>query len=358
MNPSLFLTDDYPLALDEWQEVPAIWDAVRFAVDQAALHGLFLLTGSVTPRRDAVSHSGAGRIARLRMQPMSLMESGDSSGEVSLVSLFDGEPITNARSKLNIDNLVHLIVRGGWPSNIKASREDAAVLPQQYIEALIESDISAADNVKRRPDLARLLLQSLASCVAVPTKNAAIIARTQERYGDVTRQTISTYIDAISRIHAIAEIQQWFPELRSKLRFRKAPKRIFCDPSIAAAALRANLDDLLRDIPTTGHLFENLCLRDLIAYMQANGGTIKHYHDESGLEADAKLELGTKWAPIEVKLGSHKVRDGAASIDALCSKMVASGLKPPAFKAIITSGEYSYTRPDGIHVIPIDCLGP
>jgi predicted AAA+ superfamily ATPase len=359
LNPASILDGQSPLLIDEWQEVPGIWDAVRFASDRTKKKGLFLLTGSVTPKDRSFVHSGAGRIARIRMRPLSLFESGISKGGVSLQQFFNGAAkVPGTHSKLTQDTLIDLLIRGGWPGNIKVPGEDAGIVPQQYIEALAGTDISHADNKRRNPRLVLHLLAALARVTAVPALNNTITADVQGSFGEVTRQTISDYLSSLVRLYVIDEIPQWFPELRDKLRLRKAPKRMLTDPSIAVSALKARSGDLKRDPRTLGALFENLCLRDLLIYADAVDAKLSHYHDGNGLEVDVILEQDTKWAALEIKLSSRRIEEGVRALTRLCAKVQAKGAPPPAFLGIITGGGPSYTREDGIHIIPLDCLGP
>jgi predicted AAA+ superfamily ATPase len=358
LNPASILEGRNPLLVDEWQEVPGIWDAVRFASDRTKEKGLFLLTGSVTPKEDTYIHSGAGRIARVRMRSMSLFESGVSNGSISIQELFDGITIPRKSSKLTQDTLIDLLVRGGWPANTGVSGEDAGVLPQQYIEALAGTDITHADNKRRNPQLVLHLLAALARVTATPALNNTITADVQARFGDITRQTVSEYLSSLVRLYVIDEIPQWFPELRDKLHLRKAPKRILTDPSIAVSALRARPGELKRDPRTLGGLFENLCLRDLLIYAEAINAKLSHYHDGNDLEVDAILEQDNKWAALEIKLSAHRVEEGARALTRLAAKVQAKGAPPPAFLGVITSGGPSYTREDGIEIIPVDCLRP
>ena len=356
LNPASILTGDKPLLVDEWQEVPGIWDAVRFASDRAKGKGHFLLTGSVTPKKGSFSHSGAGRIGRIRMRSMSLYESGDSLGLISLASLFEGYKIDPNISMLPQNKLIYLIVRGGWPGNIKSPDEIAGIIPEQYVAALAETDISNVDNTKRNPELVLHLLAAIARTSMTTAKLNTITADIQTRFGDITRQTVSNYLSALMRLYVVEEIPQWFPELRDKQRLRKAPKRMLADPSIAVSALKARSGELARDPRTLGVLFENLCLRDLLIYSDAIGAKLSHYHDLSGLEVDAVIELDTRWAAIEVKLGAHRVNEGAEALKRLQSKLVSKGATAPSFLSVITGGGPLYTRDDGVHVIPIDCL--
>jgi len=358
LNPASILTGEKPLLVDEWQEVPGIWDAVRFASDRTKEKGLFLLTGSVTPQEGSFIHSGAGRIGRIRMRTMSLYESGESSGVISLLDLFEGIRMNPGTSNLNQDKLIGLVFRGGWPENITTPKDDASILPEQYIAALAETDISSADNKKRNPDLVLQLLAAVSRTNVTIAKLSTITADVQARYGDITRQTVSDYLSALLRLYVVEEIPQWFPELRDKQRLRKAPKRILADPSIAVSALKARQNELARDPRTLGMVFENLCLRDLLVYSDMIGAKLSHYHDINDLEVDAIIELGTKWAAMEIKLGAHRVDEGAAALKSLQSKLVAKGASTPSFLAVLTGGGPLFTREDGIHVIPIDCLRP
>jgi len=358
LNPASILTGKKPLLIDEWQEVPGIWDAVRYAADKGKEKGKFLLTGSVTPREDGYVHSGAGRIGRIRMRTMSLFESGDSSGAVSLSDLFNGASFKPGASKLTQEKIIALMVRGGWPDNIGIAKDDAGVLPEQYILALAETDISNADNVKRKPDLVLHLLAAVARTNVTPALQNVIVADVQTRFNEVSRQTVADYISSLIRLYVLEEIPQWFPELRDKQRLRKTPKRMLADPSIAVSALKALPGDLSRDPRTLGGVFENLCLRDLLVYSESIGAKLSHYHDANNLEVDAIIELGNKWAGIEIKIGAHRVPDGAAALLRLRDKLVSKGAIVPSFLCIVTGGGPYYTRDDGIHVIPIDCLKP
>jgi len=358
LNPAAILTGEKPLLVDEWQEVPGIWDAVRFASDRTKEKGLFLLTGSVTPREGSYSHSGAGRIGRIRMHTMTLYESGASSGEVSLSGLFNGDKISPGISSLTQERLILHMIRGGWPENTATQPDDAGILPEQYITALAETDISNADNTKRNPELVMHLLATIARTNVTSAKLSTITADVQSRFGDVTRQTVSNYLSALSRLYVIDEIPQWFPELRDKQRLRKSPKRMLTDPSVAVSALKARQNDLARDPRTLGMVFENLCMRDLLVYSDMIGAKLSHYHDLNGLEVDAIVELDSKWAAIEIKLAAHRVDDGVKALERLQAKLISKGASTPSFSAVITGGGALYTRDDGIHVVPIDCLKP
>lgn len=358
LNPAAILAGEKPILVDEWQEVPGIWDAVRFASDRTKEKGLYILTGSVTPYAGSYVHSGAGRIARIRMRTMSLFESGDSSGAVSLSGLFKGNKIVPGKSGLNQEKLIDLTIRGGWPENIGVAKKDAGILPEQYNLALARTDITSPDNVKRNPELVLHLLAAVARLNATPALLNTIVADVQARFGQVARQTIAEYLDVLMRLYVIEEIPQWFPELRDKLRLRKTPKRMLADPSVAVSALRASPNELVRDPRTLGGIFECLCLRDLLIYSESSGAKLSHYRDANGLEVDAIVELGTQWVGIEIKMGSHRVEEGVASLKRLRDKLVARDAPEPASLCVVTGGGPLFTRDDGVHVIPIDCMKP
>ena len=356
LNPASVLTGEKPLLVDEWQEVPAIWDAVRFASDRTKEKGIYILTGSSTPKKSAPMHSGAGRIGRIRMRTMSLYESGDSSGLISLADLFNGKNVESGLSKMKQESLINLLVRGGWPENISTDIDDAGIIPVQYVAAIANSDITDVDNIKRNPELASHLIAAIARTNMTPALLTTIVADVQARFGNVARQTVADYLSALLRLYVVEEIPQWFPHLRDKLRLRKSPKRMLADPSIAVAAMSARSNELARDPRTMGGIFENLCIRDLLIYSEAIGAKLSHYHDESNLEVDAIIELGKKWAGIEIKMGSHRVDEGISALKRLRDKVVSKGAEEPAFLCVITGGGALYTREEGIHVIPIDCL--
>ena len=358
LNPASILTGQKPLLVDEWQEVPGIWDAVRFASDRTKEKGLYLLTSSVTPRKGSFVHSGAGRIGRIRMRTMSLYESGNSLGMVSLADLFEGKKVEPNASRLSQEKLIGLAIRGGWPENIGVANEDAGILPEQYNLALAETDITNTDNIKRNPELVLHLLASVARTNATSALQKTIVADVQARFGEVSRQTVAEYLSLLTRLYVVEEIPQWFPELRDKLRLRKAPKRILTDPSIAVSALKARPSDLARDPRTLGGIFENLCIRDLLVYAEAIGAKLSHYHDANGLEIDAIIELDTRWAGIEIKMGAHRVEEGAAALKHLRDKLISKGASEPAFLSVITGSGPLFTREDGIYVIPIDLIKP
>jgi len=364
IDPGAALDGEAPHAIDEWQEVPEIWDAVRFSVDKARTRGRYILTGSATPADDKVMHSGAGRISRVTMRPMSLYESGDSQEKISLRSVFDGDEVPAFSSAFSIDKLIGLIVRGGWPDNIENLADDAELLPQSYIEALIRKDMSSIDGVSRAQTKVRALFRSLARNNACLVSNKTLsddIALYRAKDEDsLSEQSVADYLDAMKRLFVLEEIPAWSPEIRAKIRLRVSPKRMLVDPSLAVAALNADAGMLKGDLKTLGLLFEGLCMRDLMVYAQLYGAAVYHYLDNSDLEIDAIFEMkGGEWAAFEIKLGSAQIEGAAGNLKRLKEKVTAAGNKPPKCLAVIVGASaVSHRRDDGIAVLPIDCLTP
>jgi len=364
LDPSATLIGDTPHVVDEWQEVPQIWDAVRFSVDNSQKQGSYILTGSATPAENKIMHSGAGRIAHITMRPMSLFESGDSQNRLSLFSILNNEPIPNFSSKLSIDDIIHLVIRGGWPNNIQIDKENAALLPQSYLRAVLRKDISSIDGVTRNQAKAQALIHSLArnnaSLVSNRTLSLDTALSSTNKNDSLSEQGISDYLNVLKRLFILEEIPAWSPEIRAKIRLRVSPKRMLVDPSLAAAALNADAEMLKSDLKTLGLLFEGLCLRDLQVYAQSFDASLHHYLDNTGLEVDAILQLkGEDWAAFEIKLGSNQIDSAAKNLIRLNDKIVAAGNKPPRCLGVIVGiGAISHIRQDGVSVIPLDCLTP
>ena len=356
-KPSILLKGPTPRLIDEWQEAPQLWDAVRFSVDQSSKPGLFLLTGSSTPT-SLPSHSGAGRIASIDMGPMSLTESRDSTAEVSLEALFNGEVDWFGHSECDIEDMAYLICRGGWPRAVTASNRSASLeMAFDYVTTIAEQDISRADGVTRNPQYARLILREYARLTASQATQSTILKDFKARDIDLSKDTVNGYLAALRRLYVIQELSAWTPTLRAKSRITKTPTRHFACPSIAVAALGASPESLLLDTATMGLLFESLCVRDLRVYAQANNGEIFHYHDEAGREADAVVQLRDgRYALFEMKLGAAFVDEGAKSLARLREKIDTDAIGEPVFCAVITPGGFAMRRDDGIFVIPITCL--
>lgn len=367
LQPSRLLDGETPRLLDEWQVIPKLWDAVRNTVDLRGEVGQFILTGSATPNEENLLHSGVGRIARMKMYPMSLYESRESTGEVSLQELFDGKTENiSGESKLNYDDISYSIVRGGWPLAVTQKDKTAAIdMAKNYIEEVIASDISRLDNVKRNPERVRVLLQSLARNITTPVSNETIMKDVRETFIEgITDKTLSDYLNALQKIFVVRDIPAWRPNLRSKTAIRAAAKRQFIDPSLATAILNLSPNRLIDDPNFFGLLFESLCDRDIRIYIEALGGDIYHYREDGGNEVDIIPVLSDgRWAEIEVKLSEEQVDKAAENLIALKNKIEAEindGKKwnPPSFLAVLTGAKYAYKRKDGVYVVPLGCLKP
>lgn len=355
-KPSLLLEGETPLLLDEWQMAPVIWDAVRFAVDKRALMGQFILTGSATQGDNETIHSGTGRIARMLMRPMSLYESSESDGKVSLKDLFDGNKDIAAKNNLTIEQIAHAICRGGWPAAVISGSQSSRIA-MNYVDSIINSDVHRVDGVERDPERVRLLLQSLARNISTLATYKTIMDDMQVNDASITDKTLSSYLNALRRLFVVEDVPAWQPSLRSRTAIRTANKRQFVDPSIATAALRTNATGILRDFETFGFLFESLCTRDLRVYSQAIDGGVFHYRDKSELESDLIIKLNDgRWAPVEVKLGNKQIEEAAANLIKLSHKVDADKMNQPSFLMVLTGGQVAYRRPDGVLVVPIGCL--
>ncbi len=358
-KPSLLLKGETPRLLDEWQTAPVLWDAVRYAVDQRGEHGQFILTGSAVPQDDEVQHTGTGRISRMRMRPMSLYESLESTGTVSLAALFDGETEIDSFSKMTIEDIAFAIVRGGWPAAIGENEKTALQQAINYVEAVINYDVSRVDDIERSPTKVRALLRSLARNISTMATNKTIEDDIAMGIGDDTlsEKTIRQYMDALDRIFVTENLPAWSPALRSKSAIRTTPKRQFIDPSVAAAVMRLNPERLLEDFNYFGFLFESLCVRDLRVYAESIDGQVYHYRDATELEADAIVALNDgRWAAIEVKLGSSEIEKAAENLLKLKQKINTEKMKEPSFLMVLTGTEIAYRRDDGVYVVPIGCL--
>ena len=355
-KPSLVLEGDPPLLLDEWQVAPVLWDAVRFAVDKRGLMGQFILTGSATPSDNLTAHSGTGRIARMLMRPMSLYESNESNGKLSLRDLFDGETDIGAKSTLTIEHIAHAICRGGWPAAV-LSRKQSPQLAMNYVDAVINLDMQRVDGVEKDPERVRVLLQSLARNISTMATARTIMDDMQVNESSITDKTLSSYLNALRRIFVVEDVPAWQPSLRSKTAIRTANKRQFVDPSIATAVMRTNAKGILQDFETFGFLFESLCTRDLRVYAQAADGVVFHYRDKSELESDLVIKLHDgRWAAIEVKLGMKQIEEAAANLIKLSQKIDTEKMNHPTFLMVLTGGQVAYKRSDGVLVVPIGCL--
>lgn len=355
-KPSLLLEGKPPLLLDEWQMAPVIWDAVRFAVDKRGSMGQFILTGSATPSENVTAHTGTGRIARMLMRPMSLYESNESNGKVSLSELFDGNSDIGARSTLTIEQIAHALCRGGWPAAVLMEKQSPRVA-MNYVDGIINLDVQQVDGVEKNPERVRVLLQSLARNISTMATVKTIMGDMHTTESTISDKTLNLYLNALRRIFVVEDVPAWQPSLRSKMAIRTAYKRQFVDPSIATAVMRTAAKGLLRDFEAFGFLFESLCTRDLRVYSQACDGEVFHYRDKSELEADLIVKLHDgRWAAIEVKLGLKQIEEAAANLLKLSQKVDTKKMNQPSFLMVLTGGQVAYKRPDGVLVVPIGCL--
>ena len=362
LSSSALLEGATPRLIDEWQTLPALWDSVRSEVDKRSDFAQFILTGSAVPPKEKTRHSGTGRIGRLRMRPMSLWESGESDGRISLSALFDGLQTEVLHCENDLKQLAFLTCRGGWPQATLLSGDLALDQAIDYYEAVTNTDIQRVDDVRRSPERARMLLRSYARNIATQTPYSTLRAdMLQHDSQTLNEDTVIDYADALRKIFVIEDSAAWNPNLRSKTAIRTSDTRYFVDPSIAAAALGIGPNDLINDLQTFGLLFENLVVRDLRVYADALNGQIYHYRDANGLECDAVLHRRDgSYGLIEVKLGgTDNIDAGAATLNKLADNIDTNRMKAPAFKMVVIGvGSYAYQRPDRVCVIPINLLKP
>ncbi len=361
LNPSRLLKGDVPRLIDEWQIAPKLWDAVRFEVDHRDEFGQFILTGSAVPASyEHIHHTGTGRFSWMLMRPMSLYESLDSTGEVSLRELFDGPEQIDGENSIDLDRLAFLVCRGGWPRATDLEGEIALEQAFDYYDAVVKSDISRADGVNRNPERVRRLMRSYARNQGSQATNALIcedIAFNDSE--NLDSDTVYSYINALKKIFVIEEMEAWNPNLRSKTAIRTANTRYFVDPSIAVAALGLGPQDLIADLNTFGLFFETLCVRDLRVFADSLNGSVYHFRDKTELECDAVIHLrNSSYGLIEIKLGGDRlIEEGAQNLKKLKDKIDTTKMKAPSFLMVLIGvGDFAYRRPDGVYVVPIGCL--
>lgn len=357
----MLLKGECPRLIDEWQVIPQIWDAIRYEVDHRRAEGQFILTGSAVPASTELTHhTGTGRFAWVTMRPMSLWESGESTGEVSIASLFHGDCEVEGYNKLGIDDIAYLVCRGGWPSTTDKSRRAALHQAYDYYDAVVKSDISRVDEVSRSSERTRLLLRSYARSQGGQVSVNAIRQDMRENdHNTLSEGTVQSYIGALKKIFVIEDMPAWNPNLRSRTAIRTTETRYFVDPSIAVAALGLGPDDLIGDLETFGLLFETLCVRDLRVYADAVDGNVYHYRDKNGLECNAVLHLRNgAYGLVEIKLGgAQAIEKGVATLTELASKIDTARMKTPSFLMVLVAVDaYAYRRKDGVLVVPIGCL--
>ncbi len=360
------LEGETPMLIDEWQTVPTLWDAVRYTVDERRKMGQFILTGSAVPNKEAEEqreHSGTGRFAWLTMRPMSLFESGESNGKVSLGNLFTTPEKLLEKNELSLSDIAFLICRGGWPMAVDLPKEAALEQAFDYYDAVTKEDITKVDGVKRSSERVQRLMRAYARHQGTQVSIATL--KEDLKNNDtalIDEDTISSYLEALKKIFVVEDMPAWNPNLRSKTAIRTTDTRYFVDPSIATAALGLGPTDLINDLNTMGFLFETLCARDLRVFAEALNGKVYHFRDKSGLECDAVIHLRNGlYGLIEIKLGGKSlINDGAKTLNSLADKIDTDHMKAPAFKMVLTAtGAYAYRRPvDGVYVVPIGCLRP
>ena len=364
INPDFLLNGATPRLIDEWQIAPELWDAVRFAVDHRDEEGQFILTGSVTPLSDEddekIHHSGVGRIARLRMRPMTLWESGDSTGEISLGVLFQGAEDVFGSCDKDLYDIAWLMCRGGWPRAVNQSKDIALGRAFDYYDTVVNVDVKEPDKVERNPERVKLLMRSYARNQGAQVSLGAICADMRANDSDtLDDRTVYSYLRALRGIFVIEDTKAWNPNLRSKSAIRTSDTRYFTDPSIAVAALGLGPDDLMNDLNTMGLFFETMCMRDLRVYAQALDGDVYHYRDGDGLECDAVVHLRNgSYGLVEIKLGGDSlIEEGVKSLKRLGKKIDTTRMKSPSFMMVLTAvGKYAYRRNDGVWLVPIGCL--
>ncbi len=359
---SFLLEGDSPRLIDEWQRFPQFWDAIRFEVDHRSEGGQFILTGSAVPVDSSeIHHTGTGRFAWLTMRPMSLWESGDSTGDVGLSALFNTPDKIKGRSDIGLEKLAYIVCRGGWPRTLSSKTEKAALSQSvEYYKAIVNSDLSRVDNVRRNPERAARIMRSYARNQGTQASLSTILSDISANEPDeISDETIASYLTALRKIFVIEDMPAWNPNLRSKTAVRTSDTRYYVDPSVGVAALGLGPNDLINDLNTFGLFFETMCVRDLRVYADALDGTVYHYRDKNGLECDAVVHLRNgSYGLIEIKIGGVQAIEAAAKTLTTLSDLIdTSKMKAPAFRMVLTGlGDYAYRRTDGIYVVPISCL--
>lgn len=358
IDAALVLEGETPRLIDEWQVEPSIWNHIRRAVDDRARSGQFILTGSAIPADDITRHTGAGRLTRLRMRPMSLFETGHASGMISVAGLLDGVPPRSPRAELSVRSVVELVSVGGWPGHLGRSLKDAQRANRDYLTEICRGDIERVDGIRRDPDKVRRFLQSLARNVATHAAVSTVVKDAGGADDSLRENTAHEYLTALERLMIVEDQPAWTPHLRSKSRLRGRSKRHFVDPSLAVAALRANPERLLKDLNLLGLLFESMVIRDLRIYAQAAEAEVLQYRDNTGLEVDAVIQAADgRWAAFEIKLGEARVDEGLANLLKFVERVDLDRCGKPSALGVIVSAGYGYVK-DGIGVIPIGALGP
>ncbi len=359
VKPSLLLRGETPRLIDEWQVAPVLWDSVRHEVDLRGEEGQFILTGSATPILDEqISHTGTGRISRMKMRPMSLFESNESAGEVSLKELFEQDCDVGSISNLEIEEIAKAIVRGGWPASVTSKSESSFKRAHDYVDSIVQNDACRVDGIEKNPNKMFALLRSLSRNISTEANYSVLIKDMEGGENEsISRPTIQSYLNVLQRLFVVEDLVAWNPSIRSATPLRVSAKRQFVDPSIATATLGITHENLLLDFNTFGYLFESLCIRDLRVYAEALGGKVYHYRDKSGLECDAVIVLRDgRWGAVEIKLGSNEFDKAAGNLRKFSEIIDTRKMNQPSFLMILTGTKLGYKRDDGISIVPIGCL--
>jgi len=358
MDDENLFAGERPIMFDEWQKIPELWDYIRAEIDDTGARGQFILTGSAKPIEDKERHSGVGRIAKIKMRTMSLWESGDSTGSVSLTELFEGVSKISGRNEHTLNRLAFLVCRGGWPDVMYDKEKTALQASFDYLDVLLNEDITKVDNIVRDPKRAKAILKAYARNISTPARMTTIHGDVEPNDAVLDPKTLDSYITAFEKLFVIDEIEAWSPSLRSRTAIRTTNIRQLADPSIVTAVLEISPNDLISDIRTFGLIFETMAIRDLRTYAECLGGKVYQYHDANGLEADAIIHLNNgKWGAAEIKLGGDdNIEEAAKNLLKLKEKVNTDKMKEPAFLMIVTGTQNAYKRPDGVFVVPIGCL--
>lgn len=356
-KPSLFLNGEKPRMFDEWQMYPVVWDSVRTDVDHTGLKGQYILTGSAKPSEGETMHTGTGRISRVLMRPMSLFESKESTGEVSFSDILAGKDISGV-SKLSLEDIASIIVRGGWPASISIKSDAKYRIAKEYVKSLIHEEVRSVDGVERNTEKMQNVLRSLARNISTQVSNSTIEADIKNNFDDdISRPTLTDYLNTLEKLFVIEDVKATNLNLRSKYALRTKPKKYFVDPSIATAILDLKPMDLINDLNTFGFMFESLCIRDLKIYTESLGGDVTFYRDEKGFEVDAILRMPSgKWGAIEVKLGAGYIDEAANNLLKFKEHVDIKKCGEPSFLLVLTGTNYSYKRDDGVYVVSIGTL--
>ena len=356
-KPSLFLEGDKPRLFDEWQMYPVVWDSIRMDVDHTGLKGQYILTGSARPTEDSIMHTGTGRITKLLMRPMSLYESGESNGSVSLNDIINGKDISGV-SPLDFDGLINAMIRGGWPESLNIEGENKYKISKEYIQSLLNEGIKTVDGIERSSSKMSAVLKSIARNISTNTSKSTILEDVKSNFiNEVSRPTLDDYLNTLEKLYILEYIPATNLNLRSKTPLRVSPKLELVDPSLAIAALNLKREDLIKDLNFTGFIFENMCMRDLKIYIEAIDARLSYYRDKNDFEVDCILETADgKWGAIEVKLGAGEIPTAVENLTKFKEKVDTKKYGEPSFLMVLTGADYSYKRDDGIYVVSIGNL--